>query len=203
MALAISMRLPSSTRTPDGRSRCTSRLRTTACGEDGELRRRIEALLRVHDEERCFLESPTRELHALLGVSAGDDLDTPIGPYRLLEKLGEGGMGTVFLAEQTQPVHRQVAIKVIRPGMDSSKILHRFETERQALALMDHPNIAKVLDAGTTAASRPYFVMELIRGLPIAQYCDAQRLTLRERLQMLVPICQAVQHAAPKGHHPS
>ena len=124
-------------------------------------------------------------------------------------------MGTVFLAEQTQPVHRQVAIKVIRPGMDSSKILHRFEAERQALALMDHPNIAKVLDAGTIPSplplspaagergrgegGRPYFVMDLIRGVSITQYCDEHRLTLRKRLQMFVPICQAVQHAHHKG----
>jgi serine/threonine protein kinase/tetratricopeptide (TPR) repeat protein len=170
-----------------------------ACGEDSQLRRRLEALLRVHDEERGFLESPTREIHALLGASADEDLDTPLGPYQLLEKLGEGGMGSVFRAEQTQPVHRHVAIKVIRPGMDSRKILDRFEAERQALALMDHPNIAKVLDAGTTPAHRPYFVMELIRGLPITQYCDEQRLSLRERLQIFVPICQAVQHAHQKG----
>ncbi len=170
-----------------------------ACGEDGELRRRVEALLRVHVEEETFLDSPTRELNALLGASTGDDLDTEIGPYKLLQQIGEGGMGTVFLAEQTQPVHRQVAVKVIRPGMDSSKIIVRFEAERQALALMDHPNIAKVLDAGTTETGRPYFVMELIRGVPITQYCDEHRLTLRERLQIFVPICQAVQHAHQKS----
>jgi serine/threonine protein kinase len=170
-----------------------------ACGEDSGLRRRIEALLRVHDEEGTFLESPTRELSTLLGTSAGEDLDTEIGPYKLLQQIGEGGMGTVFLAEQTQPVHRQVAVKVIRPGMDSSKIIVRFEAERQALALMDHPNIAKVLDAGTTPTGRPYFVMELIRGTPITQYCDEHRLTLRERLQLFVSICQAVQHAHQKS----
>jgi serine/threonine protein kinase/tetratricopeptide (TPR) repeat protein len=169
------------------------------CGQDGELRRRIEALLRVHDEERSFLETPTREIHALLGASAGEDLDTPLGPYQLLEKLGEGGMGTVFLAEQTQPVHRQVAVKVIRPGMDSGQVLARFEAERQALALMDHPHIAKILDAGTTPTRQLYFAMELIQGVPITQYCDAHHLTPRQRLELFVPVCQAVQHAHQKG----
>src|SRR6516225_5278489 len=136
-----------------------------ACGSDLDLQRRVEALLRAHEEEETFLNSPTRELRSLLDASADEGPDTSIGPYRLIQRIGEGGMGTVFLAEQTQPVHRQVAVKVIRPGMDSSKIINRFEAERQALALMDHPNIAKVLDAGTTPTSRPYFVMELIRGL--------------------------------------
>src|SRR5205807_5935241 len=122
-----------------------------------------------------------------------------IGPYKLLQPIGEGGMGAVFLAEQTQPVQRRVALKVIKPGMDSRQVLARFEAERQALALMDHPNIAKVLDAGATEGGRPYFVMELVKGVPITRYCDEHHLTLRERLELFVPVCQAVQHAHQKG----
>ncbi|HXY36481.1 MAG TPA: serine/threonine-protein kinase [Planctomycetaceae bacterium] len=122
-----------------------------------------------------------------------------IGPYKLQQKLGEGGMGTVFIAEQTAPVRRIVAVKVIKPGMDSSLVLARFEAERQALALMDHPNIAKVFDAGTTAEGRPYFVMELVKGVPITRFCDDSQLTPRERLELFVPVCQAVQHAHQKG----
>ena len=108
-------------------------------------------------------------------------------------------MGVVFLAEQAQPVRRQVALKVIRPGMDTRQVLARFEAERQALALMDHPNIAKVLDAGTTETGRPYFVMELVQGVPITRYCDEHRLTPRQRLELFVPVCQGVQHAHQKG----
>src|SRR5579871_1918280 len=170
-----------------------------ACGNDTELRGRVEALLRVHDENPTFLGSPTEDLHTLLGEGVGAELGTQLGPYKLLQQLGEGGMGTVLLAEQTEPVHRQVAVKVVRPGMDSRQILARFEAERQALALMDHPHIAKVLDAGTTRTSRPYFVMELIRGVPITQYCDENKQTLRQRLELFVPVCQAVQHAHQKG----
>ena len=122
-----------------------------------------------------------------------------IGPYKLLQPIGEGGMGTVYMAEQTQPVRRMVALKVIKAGMDSRQVLARFEAERQALALMDHPNIAKVLDAGTTDDGRPYFVMELVKGIPITRYCDEHRLTPRERLELFIPVCQAVQHAHQKG----
>jgi WD40 repeat protein len=122
-----------------------------------------------------------------------------IGPYKLLQPIGEGGMGNVYMAEQTQPVRRMVALKVIKPGMDSRQVLARFGAERQALALMDHPNIAKVLDAGTTESGRPYFVMELVKGVPITRYCDDRRLTLKERLELFVPVCQAVQHAHQKG----
>jgi serine/threonine protein kinase/tetratricopeptide (TPR) repeat protein len=170
-----------------------------ACGEDHDLQRRVEALLRAHEEEQTFLNSPTKELRSLLDASTAVGLDTSISPYRLIQRIGEGGMGTVFLADQTQPIQRQVAIKIVRPGMDSRQVIARFEAERQALALMDHPHIAKVLDAGTTPASRPYFVMELIRGVPITQYCDGNRLALRERLRIFVPVCQAVQHAHQKG----
>jgi tetratricopeptide (TPR) repeat protein/tRNA A-37 threonylcarbamoyl transferase component Bud32 len=122
-----------------------------------------------------------------------------IGPYKLLQPLGEGGMGTVYLAEQTEPVRRRVALKVIRPGLDSREVIARFEAERQALALMDHPHIARVLDAGTTEAGRPFFAMELVPGLPLTEYCDRNRLTPRERLGLFLPVCRAVQHAHQKG----
>ena len=124
---------------------------------------------------------------------------TVIGPYKLLQQIGEGGMGTVFMAEQTQPVRRKVALKVIKPGMDSRQVIARFEAERQALALMDHVNIARVLDAGATESGRPYFVMELVHGVPITKYCDDNHLTPRQRLELFVPVCQAIQHAHQKG----
>ena len=122
-----------------------------------------------------------------------------IGPYKLVQQIGEGGMGIVFMAEQQDPVRRTVAVKVIKAGMDSAQVIARFEAERQALALMDHPNIAKVLDANTTSNGQPYFVMELVKGIPITKYCDAQRLTLQQRLELFVPVCQAIQHAHQKG----
>ena len=125
--------------------------------------------------------------------------DKVIGRYKLLQKLGEGGMGVVYLAEQSQPVSRRVALKIVKPGMDSQEVLARFEAERQALALMDHPNIARVLDAGTTDGGLPYFVMELVKGIPITAYCDEKRLSPKERLELFLPICQAVQHAHQKG----
>ena len=123
-----------------------------------------------------------------------------IGPYKLMEQIGEGGMGLVFVAEQQQPVRRKVALKIIKPGMDSRDFIARFEAERQALALMDHPNIARVFDAGATQSGRPYFVMELVKGIPIVEYCDGQQLTTRERLDLFLSICQAVQHAHGKGN---
>jgi eukaryotic-like serine/threonine-protein kinase len=172
-----------------------------ACAGDAALRREVEALLAAHDR----LNS--------LAAGAGDHGPAPtlaepaaplcpgaaLGPYRLLQKLGEGGMGTVWLAEQHEPVRRQVALKVVKPGMDSKRVLGRFEAERQALALMDHPHIAKVLDAGATPEGRPYFVMELVRGVPLTQFCDDRRLPLRQRLELFVSVCQAVQHAHQKG----
>ena len=129
-------------------------------------------------------------------------LDAPperIGRYRILERLGTGGMGDVFVAEQTEPIRRRVAVKVIKAGMETRQVVARFEAERQALAMMDHPNIAKVFDAGTTDAGRPYFVMELVRGVPITTFCDANKLTTRQRVELMVPVCQAVQHAHQKG----
>ncbi|MGB4741723.1 MAG: serine/threonine-protein kinase [Fuerstiella sp.] len=122
-----------------------------------------------------------------------------IGPYKLLEAIGEGGMGTVWVAQQSEPIKRKVAIKLIKAGMDSQQVLARFEAERQALALMDHPNIARVLDGGMTEQGRPYFAMEYVKGVPLTEYCDEARLSVRERLELFIPICQAVQHAHQKG----
>ena len=122
-----------------------------------------------------------------------------IGPYRLLQKIGEGGMGVVYMAEQEKPVRRRVALKIIKPGMDTGQVIARFEAERQALAMMDHRHIAKVLDAGATDTGRPYFVMELVRGVPITEYCDRNQLTPKERLELFIPVCNAIQHAHQKG----
>ena len=124
---------------------------------------------------------------------------TRIGPYKLVQKIGEGGMGTVYMAEQEMPVRRRVALKIIKPGMDSDQVVARFEAERQALALMDHPSIARVFDAGTTGSGRPFFVMELVKGIPITDYCDQARLSTKERLELFMPVCQAIQHAHQKG----
>jgi serine/threonine protein kinase len=168
-----------------------------ACG-DPELRARVEKLVAAHFQAGGFLEKPAPELVATVDAPA-EGLGTMIGPYKLLQQIGEGGMGTVFLAEQERPVQRRVALKVIKPGMDSHQVIARFEAERQALALMDHPNIARVLEAGTTESGRPYFVMELVKGVPITKYCDERRLTPAQRLELFVPVCSAVQHAHQKG----
>ncbi|HKB02946.1 MAG TPA: protein kinase [Gemmataceae bacterium] len=171
-----------------------------ACGDDVALRQRIERLLNAQAELGSFLESPAPELDAALDVpTISERPGTVIGPYKLLEQIGEGGFGVVFLAEQTQPVRRKVALKVLKPGMDTRQVVARFEAERQALALMDHANIAKVFDGGATAAGRPYFVMELVRGVPITEYCDQNHLSPRQRLELFVHVCQAVQHAHQKG----
>src|SRR5262245_58861517 len=169
-----------------------------ACGGDTALRERIERLLGERENLGSYLEAPaaavvTRE-HAS-NAYAG----LHIGRYRLLEQIGEGGMGTVWVAEQTEPVKRRVALKLIKPGMDTQQVLSRFEAERQALALMDHPNIAKVHDGGMTDEGRPYFVMEYVKGMPITEYCDNSRLSIQDRLKLFVPVCQAVQHAHQKG----
>jgi WD40 repeat protein/serine/threonine protein kinase/tetratricopeptide (TPR) repeat protein len=171
-----------------------------ACGGDDPMRARIEALLRAHEQAGSFLAAPPLAGSATLDAPRPlEGPGTVIGPYKLLQAIGEGGMGTVFMAEQTHPVRRRVALKVIKAGMDTRQVLARFGAERQALALMDHPNIARVLDAGATETGRPYFVMELVKGVPITRYCDDRRLTLRERLELFVPVCQAVQHAHQKG----
>jgi serine/threonine protein kinase len=176
-----------------------------ACADDTELRRAVEDLLAAHQQAGSkFLNRPALE-GALTTPSeppdpaASEAAGTRIGPYTLIRPLGEGGMGSVWLAEQTEPVRRTVALKIIKPGLDSAQVLARFDHERQALALMDHPNIAKVLDAGATGQGRPYFVMELVEGVPLTTYCDQQRLSLRQRVALLIPICQAVQHAHQKG----
>src|SRR5262249_11508093 len=129
----------------------------------------------------------------------GEAPGTVIGPYKVLEPIGEGGFGIVFMAEQQQPVRRKVALKILKPGMDTRQVVARFEAERQALALMDHPSIARIFDGGGTSSRRPYFVMELVKGRPITTYCDQHRLTLRERLELFLPVCQAIQHAHQKG----
>src|SRR6516225_1400126 len=169
-----------------------------ACGADDELRQQVAHLLQVHGEAGSFLEQPAEAL-AATSAFGGESAGTVIGPYKLVELIGEGGMGTVWMAQQTEPVKRLVALKLIKAGMDSKQVLARFEAERQALALMDHPNIARVFDGGVTAAGRPYFVMDLVKGVPITRYCDEHCLTPRQRLELFIPVCQAVQHAHQKG----
>jgi WD40 repeat protein/serine/threonine protein kinase len=173
-----------------------------ACGDDDQLRSRVEALLRSHRSDGSFMLD--RGLVADLAVTVDvppptERPGTVIGPYKLLEQIGEGGFGAVFMAEQTQPVRRKVALKVLKPGMDTRQVIARFEAERQALAIMDHPNIAKVLDGGATPSGRPFFVMELVKGVPITEFCDQDHLTPRQRLKLFIPVCQAVQHAHQKG----
>jgi serine/threonine-protein kinase len=171
-----------------------------ACAGDAALRQRLEALLGQHERAGSFLEQP-----AVAAVAAADEPavterpGTLIGPYKLLEQIGEGGFGVVFMAEQQQPVRRKVALKVLKPGMDTRQVVARFEAERQALAIMDHPNIAKVFDGGATASGRPFFVMELVKGVPITDFCDQSQLTPRQRLGLFVSVCGAVQHAHQKG----
>ncbi len=149
------------------------------CGTGTDLRRRIEDLLAAEPKVDRFLESPVVTAPVEFGPVAGaESPDTVIGSYRLLEPIGEGGMGVVYRAEQTAPVRREVALKVIKPGMDTKHVIARFEAERQTLALMDHPGIAKVHDAGSTTSGRPYFVMELVRGIPITEYCDRGQLSI-------------------------
>jgi len=164
------------------------------CGSDMRLRATVDRLLKAHDEAGPFLAQPTHE-------PSTEDLPTgqKIGRYKLLQKIGEGGFGTVYMAEQEEPVRRRVALKIIKLGMDTKAVIARFEAERQALAMMDHPNIARVFDAGSTDSGRPYFVMELVHGIPITQYCDSTKLSTRDRLQLFMPVCRAVQHAHQKG----
>lgn len=172
----------------------------TACADDPALRQRVEALLRAQAAAGDFLKlSSLPPVVSVDEMAATERPSTIIGSYKLLEQIGEGGMGAVWMAQQTEPVRRLVAIKLIKAGMDSGQVIARFEAERQALALMDHPHIAKVFDAGTTVAGRPYFVMELVKGVPITRFCDERRLSLRERLELFLPVCQAVQHAHQKG----
>src|SRR5579863_7569577 len=173
----------------------------SACGADRKLFTRVQELLAKHEKTGNFLlDSPPP------GIGTAGDIPeitecagTVIGPYKLLEQIGEGGFGIVYMAEQETPVRRQVALKIVKPGMDTRRVLGRFKVELEALSLMDHPNIARALDAGATDSGRPYFVMELVRGVPITDYCDANQLTPCERLELFIPVCRAVQHAHQKG----
>jgi WD40 repeat protein/serine/threonine protein kinase len=173
---------------------------TRACGQDAVLRQTVEKLLRAHELAGTFMDSPAvapgRET---VVVKPAQQLGDRIGRYKLLQQIGEGGCGVVFMADQEEPVRRRVALKVIKLGMDTKSVIARFEAERQALALMDHPNIAKVLDAGATDTGRPYFVMELVRGVKITDYCDQSNLSTMARLELFIEVCQAIQHAHQKG----
>jgi serine/threonine protein kinase len=171
------------------------------CADAPAVRHEVQELFAMHENADGFLRQPvvpgcyTTASYEPVSEQPG----THVGPYKLLQQIGEGGMGVVFMAEQEQPVRRKVAIKIIKPGMDSNQVVARFEAERQALAMMDHSNIAKVFDAGTTDSGRPYFVMELVHGVPIVEFCDANRLTPQDRLELFIPVCQAIQHAHQKG----
>jgi WD40 repeat protein len=183
------------------------------CGADAELRAAVERLLAAHAAPDSRIDRPASDPGATSAHEAGPVPDTRLpdtrptdeaglvlgGRYKLVELIGEGGMGSVWMARQVEPVRRAVAVKLIKPGMDSRAVLARFEAERQALALMDHPHIARVLDAGLAADGRPFFVMELVKGVPISQFCDERQLTPRQRLELFVPVCQAIQHAHQKG----
>ena len=171
-----------------------------ACGGDEARIAHIEALLAAADGTDSLLDRPAAGTAvATIDQPTTESPGTVIGPYKLIEQIGEGGMGSVWMAQQTEPVKRLVAVKLIKAGMDSRQVIARFEAERQALALMDHPNIARVLDGGTTSGGRPYFVMDLVKGVPITRYCDEHHLTPRQRLELFIPVCQAVQHAHQKG----
>jgi serine/threonine protein kinase/tetratricopeptide (TPR) repeat protein len=167
------------------------------CGDDVALRSRVEKLLCSHHTARGFLQAPLPVAEEPPAVA--ERPGSVVGHYKLIEQIGEGGFGVVFMAEQTHPVRRTVALKVLKPGMDTRQVIARFEAERQALALMDHPNIAHVLDAGETASGRPHFVMELVRGIPITEFCDQNELTLRARLELFATVCLAIQHSHHKG----
>ena len=178
------------------------------CGEDDALRGLVDELLRGEDMPLPF-ESLADDIraahdkrptdHTAAGPNVGLTGNDRIGNYRLLERIGEGGFGIVFMAEQERPVRRRVALKIIKLGMDTRQVVARFEAERQALALMDHPGIAKVFDAGATETGRPYFVMELVRGLPITEYCDQKKLSIRDRLGLIAQVCDGLQHAHQRG----
>jgi serine/threonine protein kinase/WD40 repeat protein len=174
-----------------------------ACAGDAALRKQVEALLQAHERAEGFLEAPPAGLDfqrtVRLPIPLTEKPGDKIGRYKLLQQIGEGGCGVVHMAEQEEPVRRRVALKVIKLGMDTKQVIARFEAERQALALMDHPNIAKVLDAGATETGRPYFVMELVRGVKITDFCDENQLSTQERLKLFIQVCQAIQHAHQKG----
>ena len=166
-----------------------------ACGQDAKLRQRSSRCCRPTGSGRIPPADPVVPPEQLIGEGPG----TVIGRYKLLQEIGEGGFGLVFMAEQLEPVQRKVALKIIKAGMDTREVIARFEAERQALALMDHPNIARVLDAGATESGRPYFVMELVKGIPITDYCDQNRPPHRGAAGLFMKVCHAVQHAHQKG----
>src|SRR5881394_1430566 len=176
-----------------------------ACGNDEILRQRVEALVKAHQHAGGFLDQPPAVTPAKTLVVTTTMLTVTekpgdrIGRYKVLQQIGEGGCGVVYMAEQQEPVRRRVALKVIKLGMDTKSVIARFEAERQALALMDHPNIAKVLDAGATETGRPYFVMELVRGIKITDFCDEESVPTADRLKLFAQVCQAIQHAHQKG----
>ena len=184
-----------------------------ACGDDGELRSRVSELLQAHEGAGLFLQDSDRRPSATPDAAIvcqrdgglnqlerpGENCGDRVGSYKLLQQIGEGGCGVVYMAEQEEPVRRRVALKVIKLGMDTKQVIARFEAERQALAMMDHPNIAKVFDAGATATGRPYFVMELVRGVQLTDFCDTDRLSTEARLQLFIQICHGIQHAHQKG----
>ncbi|MGH7179679.1 MAG: serine/threonine protein kinase, partial [Tepidisphaeraceae bacterium] len=185
-----------------------SRFLDEQCASDESLRRQVESRIISDARTRANMAETIDPSTAQVRIAPAATLPPPspsrsqltqIGSYKLLQVIGEGGFGTVWLAEQQQPVRRRVALKIIKPGMDSRAVIARFEQERQALAMMDHPNIAKVFDAGTAPDGRPYFVMEYVAGEPVTGYCDQNRLEFRQRLELFIPVCDAVQHAHHKG----
>ena len=170
-----------------------------ACGGNEELRQRIERLIRLLPKGEMLEPTLAGGVAASPANAVLQQVGDQIGPYKLIEKIGEGGMGSVYMAEQKTPVRRLVALKIVKPGMDSRQVLARFDAERQALALMEHPNIARIVDAGTTKLGHPFFAMELVRGIPLNEFCDQKRQTIRERLGIFLQVCQAIQHAHQKG----
>ena len=183
-----------------------SRLLEETCGDDADLKREVDRLLTLEDDASRFMETLDRP-RDIVGAGGADRTSAVspdrsperIGFFKLLDVLGEGGMGVVYLAEQTEPVRRRVALKLIKLGMDTREVVARFEAERQALAVMDHPGIASVYEAGSAEDGRPYFVMEYVQGIPITEYCDRHRVSVRERLELFLQVTRGVQHAHLKG----
>jgi len=177
-----------------------SKFLDVACGNDQELRAEVESLIASHERAGSqFLAATAPEILDLTPSSPQAERNKVIGPYQLVKTIGEGGMGQVWLAQQNAPLQRKVALKLIRWGMYDDTLLHRFQAERQSLALMDHPSIAKVFDAGATPEGQPYFVMEYVPGVPITDYCDQNRLKIRDRLELFIKVCEGVQHAHQKA----
>src|SRR5262249_16934315 len=170
-----------------------------ACSGDVVLRAEVEKLLRAQAEMGSFHEASRAAQRETVDAPIAERPGTTVGPYKLLQEIGEGSFGIVFMAEQQEPIRRTVALKILKPGMDTRQVVARFESERQALALMDHPNIARVLDAGATDSGRPYFVMELVKGVPITEFCDTNGLPPEARLRLFIDVCRAIEHAHHKA----